>query len=122
VKPHPSEPAATYSASEHVFIAPPGAELDSLLAGAAGMVAAGGTTAVIDSLSLGTRTVLVQLDGKEPLLPARTLGVTVARGARELAAWLDGEVPTGGGAGDLARNTGSAARVAALVERLALGR
>jgi hypothetical protein len=120
VKPHPSEHAGTYAPSEHVFVAPPGAELDSLLAGAAGLVAAGGTTAIIDGLSFGTRTVLVQLDGKEPLLPTRQLGVTVARGEAELLAWLNGDDGVARARSDLAQNTGSAARVAALIERLAL--
>jgi hypothetical protein len=120
VKPHPSEPAGTYEVSEHLYVAPPTAELDSLLAGAAGLVAAGGTTAVIDGLSFGMRTVLVQLDGKEPLLPTAQLGVTVVRGEPGLRAWLDGATTgTGPVTSELARNTGSAVRVAALVERLA---
>ena len=123
VKPHPSEPAGAYQAAEGLRVAAPDAELDPLVAGSMGLVAAGSTTSVVDGVSLGRPTVLVQLDGKEPLVPAASLGVPVARTAEQVEAWLadlaDGTAADRAGAG--AANTGAATRVAALVERLVLG-
>ena len=65
----------------------------------------------------------MQLDGKEPLLPYRGLGVAVARTPERVERWLAGLVD---GAApervDLSgANLGAAARVAELVERLARG-
>jgi hypothetical protein len=119
VKPHPSEPAVTYPPGGAVFVAPPGAELDSLLAGAVGLIAAGSSASVIDGLSMRKPTLLVQLDGKEPLVPAASLGVPIARSAAEVGRWLadGGDLPPDGG--PLRWNNGAADRVAELVERLA---
>jgi hypothetical protein len=120
VKPHPSEPAGSYAAVPGTFVAPPDAELDPLIVGSEGLIAAGSTTSVVDGLSLGRPTVLVQLDGKEPLLPYRSLGVPVARAPEQVERWLAGLVD-GAPPARADANTGAAARVAELVERLARG-
>jgi hypothetical protein len=119
VKPHPSEPVGSYTAGDGTFIAPPGAELDPLLVGSEGLIAAGSTTSVVDGLSLGKATVLVQLDGKEPLVPAAGLGVPVARTAADVERWLAGLADGTAPSRAATANTGAAARVAALIERLA---
>ena len=125
VKPHPSEPAGAYAAMDPrtgTFVAPPGSDLDSLVAGSSGMIAAGSTTSVIDSVSLGRPTLLVQLDGKQPLIPAADLGVDVARSSEQLVRWLDGLGDGHAASGSAASpNSGSARRVAELIERLAQG-
>ena len=124
VKPHPSEPAGAYVPTDGqggTFVAPPGSELDSLVAGSTGMIAAGSTTSVVDSVSLGKPTLLVQLDGKQPLVPAGDLGVDVARSREQVERWLEGlGDPRAAGRDDaVSPNSGSARRVAELVERLA---
>ena len=126
VKPHPSEPAGAYAAMDPrtgTFVAPPGSDLDSLVAGSSGMIAAGSTTSVIDSVSLGKPTLLVQLDGKQPLIPAADLGVDVARSSEQLVRWLDGlgDGHAARGESAVSPNSGSAHRVAELIERLAQG-
>lgn len=126
VKPHPSEPAGAYAATDPragTFVAPPGAELDSLVAGSAGMIAAGSTTSVLDSLSLGKPTLLVQLDGKQPLIPAADLGVDVARSTEQLVRWLDslGDGRAASRESAASPNSGAARRVAEVIERLARG-
>jgi CDP-Glycerol:Poly(glycerophosphate) glycerophosphotransferase len=121
VKPHPSEPAGRYAASGSVFVAAPGSELDSLLAGADAMIAAGSSASVVDGLSMGRRTLLVQLDGKEPLVPAAALGVPIARSAADLQAWLEERAGSPPDGGPLRWNNGAAIRVAELIERLAEG-
>jgi hypothetical protein len=120
VKPHPSEPAGTYAAGGRVFLAAPGSELDSLLAGADGLIAAGSSASVIDGLSMGRRTLLVQLDGKQPLVPAAALGVPIARSAADVQHWLvESRAVSPQDGGPLRWNNGSATRVAELIERLA---
>lgn len=120
VKPHPSEPAATYSEFSRQprwWIAAAGTDINQLIRPAAAVLGAGSTTAVVDALSLSVPTAIVQLDGKDSLL-TQARSVAVLRCDAEIAEWLEYPQTRGWGASDLTPNAGAAARVADLIEQL----
>lgn len=90
VKPHPSENDSAYrelcAGDDNAVVLPARSDLNQLLRGAAGMIAASPTTAVVDALALGVPCMVLSLRRKNlrDVLPWDDLGVPIIRSVEDV--------------------------------------